>query len=60
MKDSYVTYEKALKTLDLGNLTDRKEQLCLNVVEKCLKNGKMKHLFPKNNKIHPMMTRNEE
>ena len=60
LKDSYVTYEEALKTMDLENLADRRDQLCLNFAKKCLKNGKMKHLFPKNNKIHPMMTRNEE
>ena len=60
LQESYQSYENALKVLDLENLEERRETLCIQFAKKCLKNDKMKYLFPKNNKTHPMKTRNEE
>ena len=59
LKESYKTYEHALNILDLENLFDRREYLCLKFAKKCLTNEKMKHLFQENQKIHPMITRFE-
>ena len=60
LQDSYKSYDNALKLLDLENLEDRRESLCLQFARKCLKNDKMKHLFPKNLKTHNMQTRYPE
>ena len=48
------------KTLDLQNLAERRELLCLNFAKNCLKNEKMRKYFPKNLKKHQMKTRNQE
>ena len=58
--DFYKTYDQALNVLELENLSDRREFLCLQFAKKCLKNDKMKKYFPKNNKTHLMKTRNLE
>ena len=50
LESSYQTYQNALKILDLQTLKNRKENLCLQFAKKCLKNKKMKNLFPKNPK----------
>ena len=44
----------------LDKLIDRGEQLSLNFALKCVKNEKMKAMFPVNEKFHSMNTRNEE
>ena len=57
LKDRYKRYENALATLELESLATRRENLCLIFAHKCLKNPKMKYLFPPNNKTHEMKTR---
>ena len=44
----------------METLYNRREQLCLNVALKCLKNPKTAGMFPINEKIHAMGTRNPE
>ena len=60
LKEKYIFYEHALETLDLECLNYRRENLCLQFAKKCLRNEKMKDLFPKNQKEHPMITRFQE
>ena len=48
---------KNLNLLELENLSERRESLCLQFAKKCLKNEKMKDLFHENQKTHQMMTR---
>ena len=60
LKDNYMSYENALKVLDLETLSDRRENLCLSFARKCLKNERMSQYFEKNEKEHQMKTRNEE
>ena len=60
LKDSYKSYENALETLELESLASRRENLSLIFAQKCLKNPKMKYLFPPNNKTHEMKTRESE
>ena len=60
LKDNYSGYKKGLAQLGLDSLEDRRRDLCLNFARKCLKNEKMKHMFPKNSKSHAMGTRHEE
>ena len=60
LKDNYMSYENALKVLDMETLSDRRENLCLSFARKCLKNERMSQYFEKNEKEHQMKTRNEE
>ena len=60
LKDSYKSYEINLNNLDIESLVERREGLCLEFAKKCLRNEKMKYLFPQNKKVHQMETRFEE
>ena len=60
LKDNYMSYENALKVLDMETLSDRRENLCLSFARKCLKNERMSQYFEKNEKEHQVKTRNEE
>ena len=57
LDNNYNNYENALNVLDLDTLKDRREQLALVFARKCLKNPKMKNLFPQNNRTHIMIPR---
>ena len=37
MQEEYISSENALNKLDLGNLVDRRESLCLQFAKTCLK-----------------------
>ena len=60
LQEKYKTYKQALAQLGLESLSERREQLCLNFAEKCLKNQKTKDIFPLNPKSHQMGTRKQE
>ena len=60
LKEQYISHENALRTLDLETLKERREYLCLNFARKCLKNKKMKDLFPPNDSKHIMQQREPE
>ena len=60
LKKSYSTYKEALKTLKLETLDMRRTRLCLKFAKNCLKNEKMKKLFPLASKNHSMDTRLKE
>ena len=60
LKGNYLNYENALKILDLSTLEDRRNELSLTFAQKCLKNPKMKGLFPPNNRTHDMTPRHHE
>ena len=57
---NYKSFNQGLKELNLRRLDTRRENLCLNFAKKCLKNDKLKHMFPKNNKSHCMNLRKED
>ena len=56
----YKGYKNALNTLDIETLAERRNALCLSFALKCTRNKKVSNLFPKNEKIHQMETRNPE
>ena len=58
LKDNYQTYENALHILDLETLKEIRIHLGLEFSRKCLKNKKMKYLFPPYNRTHEMSVRN--
>ena len=60
LQGKYFSYKKGLAQLGIESLDSRREQLCLNFAQKCTKNDKLKHMFPKNTKSHEMNTRHEE
>ena len=46
MGKNYTTYKNALQFLRIDNLDKRREKLCLSFAKKCLKNEKVKDMFP--------------
>ena len=57
MGKKYLSYKNGLKNLNLENLTDRREKLCLKFAKNCLKNEKVRNMFPKNITKHTMKKR---
>ena len=43
---NYTNYNEGLKQLRLQNLNDRRENACLKFAQKCIKNDKVKNMFP--------------
>ena len=48
LKENYIDYENALKTLNLKKLSERRDQLCLKFAKKCLKFDQTRDMFPLN------------
>ena len=48
LQEEYISYENALDVLDLDNLKDRRQKLCLKFAKRCLKFDKSKSMFPRN------------
>ena len=59
LQENYSSYKQGLAQLNLESLASRREQLCLNFAQKCVKSEKLKHMFPLNEKSHEMKTRHE-
>ena len=60
LKNSYTGYEEALSKLNMESLEDRRKRLCLKFAKNCLKNEKLKKLFPLAKNNHQMKTRLRE
>ena len=60
LNDRDMSYEEGLKRLHLDKLEKRREKLCLSFAKKCLKNEKVKMLFPLNKNNSEMLLRNSE
>ena len=60
LKGNYLNYKNALNILDRSTLEERRNELSLTFAQKCLKNPKMKGLFPPNNRTHDMTPRHHE
>ena len=58
--EKYKNYEDALARANIEKLELRREYLCKNFAEKCLKNDKVKDIFKTRIKSHNMKTREEE
>ena len=59
LEEDYVTYEKALLTLQLETLESRRKILSLSFAKRSLADGKLRDLFPLTRKDHDMKTRKE-
>ena len=60
LEEKYITYKHALRLIDLENLSERTENLCLAFALKTSKNEKFRDMFPLKSKEHPMNTRKPE
>ena len=60
LQEKYINYKNALNHLNIESLEDRREEICLNFAKKCVKNKKLKSMFPLNDKNHPMELRENE
>ena len=56
---NFLNYKNALKVLNLDNLQERRKKICLKFAKNCLKNDKVKDLFPKNDQTIKMNLRNQ-
>ena len=59
MGKNYKTYTQSLKDLKLETLKRRRDILSLRFAKNCLRNDKMKHLFPLKKSKHNMKIRNK-
>ena len=53
----YNGYETSLTKLGIEKRSERREQLCLNFTKKCIRNPKLTHKFPQDEKVHQMEIR---
>ena len=60
LKESYISYQNALKVAKLQTLSQRREQLCLKFAQSCLKNKKTESMFPLNPCDYDITTRHRE
>ena len=58
LKEFYEGYDNALKSLRLEKLKDRRESLCLSFAKKCLRNEKLKSMFPLNRNKRSLRNQN--
>ena len=59
MGRQFTNYKKSLQELNLETLEKRRETLCLKFAKNCLKNEKLKDMFPLKKSKHKMKKRNE-
>ena len=57
MGKNHSTYKEGLKKLKMNDLNQRREKLCLSFAKKCIKNEKVKDMFPLRKAIHGMKKR---
>ena len=57
LKERYMNYENALKILNLDSLEIRRKEMCLKFAKNGIKNNTLSDLFPINEKVHEMKTR---
>ena len=60
LEENYLTYPKALETLRLQSLEQRRQILTLRFAKRSLSDGKLRDLFPQRKKQHDMETRLNE
>ena len=55
----YTSYRKGLEQLNLDGLNERRTKICLKFAKNCLKNEKVKDIFPKAELKHKMRKRKQ-
>ena len=57
MGQKYTNYKDSLSELNLLTLEQRRKMLCLRFAKKCLRNEKLRNMFPKSKQKHSMIKR---
>ena len=60
MGKNYISYKNSLKELKIDSLEVRREKLCISFAKKCIKNEKVKDMFPLKKIKHQMKKRKDE
>jgi hypothetical protein len=60
LQTRYTNYQNGMKMLKLDTLEERRKLFCLRFAKGCLKNEKVKSLFPKKENNHKMKNRKVE
>ena len=60
LQNRYTNYKNGLKLLKLDTLQERRKMLCLRFAKGCLKNEKVKDVFPRKANNHKMKKRKAE
>ena len=58
--DKYIIYENALNVMRTDSLETRRHNLCLKFAKQCIKNEKLRNMFPRNLSNHKMEMRGGE
>ena len=58
--EKYTSYKHALDVMRIESLEMRRKNLCIKFAKQCLKNEKLKNMFPRNRKGHSMEKRSGE
>ena len=53
----FSSYKNGLKELNMDTLDERRKKICLKFAKNCLKNEKVKNMFPQNESKHGMTLR---
>ena len=59
LSGNYSSYNDGLEKLNLESLNDRRKNICLKFAKNCLKNERVKDIFPKTENKHRMMKRKQ-
>ena len=58
--EKYISYRHALDVMRMDSLERRRQNLCLKFAKQCIKNEKLRNIFPRNQKDHSMEKRSGE
>ena len=58
--EKYFSYKNALNVMKMDSLEMRRQNLCLKFAKQCIKNEKLKNMFPRSQNKHRMDKRSGE
>ena len=58
--EKYISYENALNVVRMDSLEMRRQNICLKFAKQCIRNEKLRNIFPRNYSSHSMEKRSGE
>ena len=58
--EKYISYKNALNVMRMDSLEIRRQNICLKFAKQCIRNEKLRDIFPRNKSNHSMEKRNGE
>ena len=58
--DKYISYKNALNVMRMDSLEMRRQNICLKFAKQCIRNEKLRNIFPRNYSSHSMEKRSGE